>query len=137
VSDLTPVTNVQGINSIIQCSDNRKQMQQNIRLEEKQNKKRIEMFVKHYLFKNLKFIPLYKMMVFTNHKQSFNYLVCQKLNISPEQHKTFWLKYSKFVEMALNAARNNAVQAVKKLFLKGNVDSSFPQMPTNKSDMLC
>jgi len=131
VSDLTPVTNVQGSNSIIQCSDSWKQMQQSIRLEEKQNKKRIEMFVKHYLFKNLKFIPSYEMMVFTNNKQSLNYLVCQKLNISQEQHKTFWLKYSKFVETALNSARNNAVQAVKKLFLKGTVNLSLAQMPTN------
>ena len=39
VSDLTPVTNVQESNSIIQCSDNWKQMQQSIRLEENQNKK--------------------------------------------------------------------------------------------------
>ena len=83
------------------------------------------MFVKPYLFKNLKFIPSYEMMVFTNHKQSLNYLVCQKLNISPEQHETFWLKYSKFVETELNAARNNAVQAIKKSSLKGNLYSSL------------
>ena len=91
------------------------------------------MFVKHYLFKNLKFIPLYKMMMFTNHNQSLNYLVCHKLNISQEQHKTFWLKYSKFVETALNAARNDAVQAVKKSFLKGNVNLSLAQMPKNNT----
>ena len=120
VSDLTFLTSKkQESTSIIQCSDNWKQMQQSMRLEEKQNKKRIETFVKHYLFKNLKFIPSYEMMVFTHHKQSLNYLVCKKLNISPEQHETFWLKYSKNVETALNAARNNAVQAVKKSFLKG------------------
>ena len=120
VSDLTPLTKQQGSTSIIQCSENWKQMQQSIRLEEKQHKKRIEMFVKHYLFKNLKFIPSYEMMIYTKNKQSLNYLVCKKLNICPEQHETFWLKYSKFVETALNAARNDAVQAVKKSFLKGN-----------------
>ena len=120
VSDLTPLTSkLQESTSVIQCSKNWKHMQQSMRLEVKQNKKRIETFIKHYLFKNLKFIPSYKMMVFTTHKQSLNYLVCKKLNISPEQHETFWLKYSKYVETALNAARNDAVQAVKKSFLKG------------------
>ena len=51
-------------------------------------------------------------------EQSLGYLVCHDLNIEVEHHQSFWSKYSKFVEKAINAARNNAVQAVKKLFLK-------------------
>ena len=43
--------------SIIHCSTNWKLMKQDMQLEEKQNKKCIDVFVKTYVFKHLKFIP--------------------------------------------------------------------------------
>jgi len=94
-------------------------MQKSLISEEKQNKKRIEAYVKHHLFKDLKFIPSQEMMVFSSQKQILNYLVCHNLNIKIEEHQSFWSKYSKFVEKAMNAARNDAVKSLKRSFLKG------------------
>lgn len=51
ISGLTPVTDNTTSSSIIQCSENFKQMQQNVRLEEKQNKSRIKSFVKKMCLK--------------------------------------------------------------------------------------
>ena len=62
------------------------------------------------------------MMIFSMQEQSLSYLVCHNLNIKVEHHQIFWSKYSKFVEEAVNAERNNAVQAVKKHFK--NVETS-------------
>jgi len=126
VSGLTPITDNTTSPSIIQCSDNWIQMQQNVKLEEKQNKKGIETYVKDHLFKDLKFIPSQEMMLFSNQEHSLNYLVCHKLNIRVEEHQSFWSKYSRYVEKAMNAARNDAVSAVKNSFLKGksNLDYS-------------
>ena len=119
ISGLTPVSTIAKTFPINQCSDNWIQMHHNIKMEEKQNKKRIESYVKHHLFKNLKFIASQEMMNFSFQTQSLNYLICSNLNIKPEEHQTFWSIYSKHVEKAINAARNNAVQALKKSFIRG------------------
>jgi len=120
ISGITPpVSAIAKPLSINQCSDNWIQMHQNIKMEEKQNKKRIETFVKHHLFKNLKFIASQEMMNFSFQTQSLNYLICSNLNIKPEEHQTFWSIYSKHVEKAINAARNDAVQSLKRSFIKG------------------
>jgi len=48
-------------------------------------------------------------------------MVCTNLNIKPEDHQSFWSKYSKYVEKSINAARNDAVQASKRTFLNGEL----------------
>ena len=48
ISGYTPVSDIAKPLSIIQCSDNWVQMHHSIKMEEKQNKKRIETFVKHH-----------------------------------------------------------------------------------------
>ena len=115
VSGLTPLSNISSL-SMIQCSDNWKQMQQDLKLEEKQNTKRIETYVEEFLFKSLKFIPSQEMMIYSPHENSLNHLVCKALSIKIEIHQSFWSKYFRVVEKAINSARNDAVSAVKKHF---------------------
>ena len=55
VSGLTPETKTETSLSM-QCSETWMKIQECLRLEEKENKKRIEFYVKHHLFKDLKFI---------------------------------------------------------------------------------
>ena len=119
VSGLTQITDSFASSALIQCSEKWIQMQHNFKLEEKQNIKTVETYVKQYLFKDFKFIPLHKKMIYSTQELNLSYLVCHNLNIKAEHYHSFWSKYSKFVEKAINAARSNAVQAVKKLFLKG------------------
>lgn len=125
VSGLTPLTDSATSALMKQCSDNWLSTKHNIKVEEKQNKKRVETYVKHYLFKDLKFISSPEMMVFEDKEESLNYLVCHNLNIQPEHHQIFWEKYSKSVEKAINAARNDSVQAMKRSFLKGKISISI------------
>ena len=72
ISGLTPVSEIAKPLPINQCSDNWIQMHHSIKMEKKQNKKRIETFVKHHLFKNLKFIASQEMMNFSFQTQSLN-----------------------------------------------------------------
>ena len=60
--------------AIIQCSEKLIQMQHNLQLEEKQ-KKKAETYVIQYLFKDHKFIPSHKMLIYSMQKQSISYLV--------------------------------------------------------------
>jgi hypothetical protein len=53
-------------------------------LEQKINKKRIDCFVKGQLFKVFKFIPSGHMMLFKLKQKSICQLVCNALNIFPE-----------------------------------------------------
>ena len=119
VTDQTPIPKSTPSSSIIQCSDNWKQMQKNLKMEEKQNQKRILTFEKDHLFKDLKFIPSPEMMIFSNHENSLNFIVCEALNIQINDQQSYWAKYASCVEKSLKAARNDAVSAVKKSFLKG------------------
>ena len=84
ISGLTPETITTESLSIIQCSANWIQMQKSVITEGKKIK--IEAYVKHHLFKDLKFIPSQEMMVFSSQKQSPNYLVCHNLNIKVEEY---------------------------------------------------
>ena len=118
VSGLTPETEPETSLSM-QCSKNWKKIQETLRLEEKENKKRIETYVKHHLFKDIKFIPDEDFMRFSLKKNSLNYLVCSNLNVATEDHPSFWAKYSQHVAKTINVARNDAVQSMKKAFLKG------------------
>ena len=88
-------------------------------MEENQNKKRIEMYVKHHLFKKVKFISSQKQMIFSSKKTSISYQICTNLNIKTEHQPLFWSIYNKHVEKAVSTARNDAVQASKKSFMKG------------------
>src|SRR5688500_1849311 len=120
ISGLTPNSDNLSSPSIIECSENFKKMTKSIELEDKQNQKRIESYVKDHLFKHLKIIPSQEMMFFSTNENSLNYFVCKALNIRVQDQYSYWSKYSKFVERAINAARNNAVSALKRSFLKGN-----------------
>lgn len=91
-------------------------------MEKKQNQKRIFSYVKDHLFKDLKFIPSPEMMIFSIKEKSLNHLVCTALNIRLEDQRNYWSKYAGCIEKAVNAARNNAVLAVKRSFLKGNTN---------------
>ena len=68
VSGLTPETETETSLSM-QCSETWIKMQESLQLEEKENKKRIEFYVKHHLFKDLKFIPNKDFMHFSPKKQ--------------------------------------------------------------------
>ena len=76
-------------------------------------------YVKDHLFKDLKFIPSPDMMIFSSEENSLTHFVCMALNITIEDQWSYWSKYAGFIEKAVNAARNDAVSAVKKSFLKG------------------
>ena len=119
-SGLTPVSDITMSSSLTQCSDNWEKMQLNLKMEEKQNQKRILTYVKDHLFKDLKFIPSPEMMIYSNKENSLNHYVCTALNIRMEEQWHYWSKYAGCVEKAVNAARNNALSAVKRSFLKGN-----------------
>ena len=110
-------------------------MQQTLKLEEKQNKKRILYYVKAHLFKNLKFIPSQDMMTFSNSDKSLNHLVFNAVNIRVDNQQSYWLKYYKYVKTALKAARNDAVSAVKKSFIKGKIIVSYSCKKTHTSTM--
>ena len=69
VSGLTPVTENTTSTSIIQCGENWKKMRKNMILEGKQQKKRIDSFVKKYVFSHLKFISSPSVMIFWKKKQ--------------------------------------------------------------------
>ena len=86
--------------------------------EQKQNRKKIDIFVKEELFCVLKFIPSGKMMLYSSNKRSMCQMVCKALNVPLEQHQFYWEKYYRCAEKSLNAARNDSVAAIKKLFLK-------------------
>ena len=103
----------------MQCSETWIKMQESLQLEEKENKKQIEFYVKHHLFKDLKFIPDEDFVHFSPKKNSLNNLVCAHLNIATEEHPRFWSKYSQHVGKSISVARNNAVQSMKKTFMKG------------------
>ena len=104
----------------MQCSEIWMKIQENLQLEEKENKRRIEFYVKHHLFKDLKFIPDEEFMHFSPKKNSLNYLACSNLNIATGEHPSFWAKYSQHVGKTINVARNDVVQSMKKAFMKGN-----------------
>lgn len=117
VSGLTPITDNTATISTILCSQNYMQMVRSVNMEEKQNKKRIESFVKDYLFKNLKFISSQQMMIFSSQTNSLSYLICSALNIKENERPSYWGTYYQFVEKAINGARNDAVSAMKKSFI--------------------
>ena len=120
VSGLTPDTKTE-TSLRIQCSENWMKMQESLWLGKKENKKRIEFYVKHHLLKNLKFIPDEEFMHFLPKKNSLNYLVCSNLNIAMEEHPSFWAKYSQHVGKTINVARNDVVQSMKKTFMKAKL----------------
>jgi len=121
-SEITPISDITMSTSIAQCSDNWKKIQQDLKMEETQNKKRIMSYVKDHLFKDLKFIPSPEMMIYTSDRNSLNNYVCTALNIRLEDQWNYWAKYAGIIEKAVNAARNDAVSAVKKSFLKGKTN---------------
>ena len=106
VSGLMPTSEVMPSSSSIQCSENWMKMQQNLKLDEKQNQKRILSYVKDYLFKDLEFIPSPEMMTFSNKMQSHNYLVCKAHNIKEKDQWCYWAKYAACIEKSLNARGN-------------------------------
>ena len=57
-------------------------------------------------------------MLYSSNKRTICQLVCKALNVPPEQHQSYWETYYRCVEKSLNAARNDAVAAMKKAFLK-------------------
>ena len=92
-------------------------MRKTVQLEDKEQKKRIDLYVKENVFRNLKFILSWKMMNNLTRKNSLCKLICTGLNIREEEQQTYWSRYSRCVEKSLNAARNDAVSAMKSSFL--------------------
>ena len=77
------------------------------------SKQKIKMYVKHHLFKEVKFISTQKLMILSAKKFSISYQICNNLNIKTEEQQLFWSIYKKHVEEAAGTARNNVVQASK------------------------
>ena len=73
ISGLTQVIDFAAKPTINQCSESWIQMQHSIQMEENQNKKRIEMYFKHHLFKKVKFISSQKQMIYSSKKSSISY----------------------------------------------------------------
>jgi len=121
VSGATQTTSNIDNSSLLQCNVLWMKMKQEAFSEQRQNKKRIDIFVKDQLFRDLKFIPTGQMMLFSTKKRSLCQLVCTALNIAPNDQQKYWDTYYQCVEKSLNAARNNSVAAVKKLFFKGKM----------------
>ena len=111
ISELTQVTDFAATTSINQCSESWIQMQHSIQMEQNH--------VKDHLFKKVKVISSQKQMIFSSKKSSISYQICNNLNIKTEHQPLFWSIYNKHVEKAVSTARNDAVQASKKLFMKG------------------
>jgi hypothetical protein len=117
VSELT--ANNSNHASTTQCDMQWKRMKQNKQLENEHNRKKIDIYVKDELFKLVKFIPTGQAMQFSVKKQSLCQLICDELNIPPDSRCVYWDNYSRCVEKSINAARNDAVTAVKRSFFKG------------------
>ena len=83
-------------------------------MEENQNKKRIEMYVKHHLFKKMKFISTQKQILFSDKKFSISYQICNNLNIKTEVPQLFWSFYIEHTEKAVSTAKNDVLQTSKK-----------------------
>ena len=90
ISGLKQVTDSAQTTSMNQCSESWMQMHHCIQIEENQNKKRIEMYLKHHLFKKVKFISSQKQMMFSNKKSSISYQICNNLNIKTAEQQLFW-----------------------------------------------
>ena len=103
--------------STIQCNVKFQQVKQSQQDEQKDNRRKIDCFVKGQLFKNLKFVSGHLMQF--SMKQSVCQIVCQGLHINPDKRQMFWSLYNRCVEKSINSARNDAVAAVKKSFFKG------------------
>ena len=104
--------------TVMQCNKLWMQIQTDVRKEQKQNRKKIDIYVKDELFRELKFIPSGNMMLFSAKTRSISQLVCSALNIPADQQQVYWDTYYRYVKKSINAARNDAVAAVKKTFFK-------------------
>ena len=121
VSGATQTSNNIDNSSLLQCNALWSKMKQDAVTEQRQNRKRIDSFVKDQLFRDLKFIPSGQMMLFSTNKRSLCQLVCTALNIAPTEQQKYWDTYYRCVEKSLNTARNDSVAAVKKSFFKGKL----------------
>src|SRR5688500_751016 len=121
-SSILSATNPQysGSNDIIpiQCNKQWRHMNLDALAEKETMAQKIQNYVRNHLFKCLKFFNL-ESMLYDTRKSS----VCQKVStalfVADAGRKTFWSMYSKCVEKAVRYGRNDAVQAMKQLFLGG------------------
>ena len=104
--------------SIIQCNEQWKSMKQDATTQMKKNQKKIDCFVKEYLFKKVKFFNI-EMMCYSKNVYSICQMVCTALNILEEERETFWSTYSCCVKKAIKVARNDAIAAMKLAFFRG------------------
>ena len=105
----------------VQSNNKYQQMKQDLVTEQRLNSKKIDSYVKDHLSKNLKFIPSGEMMMFSEKQRSLCQKVCRALNVLPADQQIYWNLYSRCVEKSINAARNDAVAALKKSFFKGKL----------------
>ena len=122
VSSLSAATNNHSASNAtttpIQCNEAWKRMNLDVIAENKDVQKKIATYVNDYLFKRLKFFNL-EVMLYDIRKHSICQKVCAYMNMAESAKMTFWSTYSPAVEQAVRYARNDAVQAMKNLFLKG------------------
>ena len=106
--------------SIIQCNEQWKSMKLDAKAQQQQNQKKIDYFVKEYLFKKVKFFNN-EMMCFSTNVNTICQMVCKALNIGEADRETFWATYCGCVKKAIKVARNDAVAAMKLAFFKGKL----------------
>ena len=104
--------------SIIQCNEQWKNMKLNAKMQQQQNQKKSDCFIKEKLFRKVKFFNI-EMMCYNTNTNSICQMVCQALNISENERETFWRSYSGCVKKAMKVTRNDAVAAMKLAFFKG------------------
>ena len=104
--------------SIIQCNEQWKSMKLDEKVQQQQNQKKIDCFVKETLFKKVKFFNL-EMMCYTTKVNSICQMVCKALNIIENDKETFWRTYCKCIKNSIKFARNDAGAAMKLAFFKG------------------
>ena len=82
----------------------------------------LDQYVKNDLFHMIVFISSPALTAFSRNAQLLCQVVCNYLNISPNEHECFWMLYAKFVEQKLNQKRSDVSNAIKTTF-KGKLCS--------------
>ena len=78
--------------------------------------KSLDVFVKTELFHMIVFILSPAVIGFSRDPQSLCQIVCNELNVAPNDQDSFWMMYAREVEYKLNQKRSDVSNAIKSTF---------------------
>ena len=76
----------------------------------------LDMYVKKELFHMIVFILSPAVIAFSRDPQSLCQVVCNELNVAPNDQDSFWMVYAREVEYKLNQKRSDVSNAIKTTF---------------------